>query len=166
MLMAPFFRPCSFVLRGPQLQECQVVQVLPPRPSKLNRPPHMTLQIGAYDLKQYIVDPEVRQRLGMAPTRKKKEYKETVQMIGHFKKHDVTPKKVLQEFKVSDDAVLPVGAYSPFGFLLRLSRLATAAGKDTALTLSPFLPPPAIQAPRSRSPTTFPVNTSTSRLPA
>lgn len=76
----------------------------------------MTLQIGAYDLKQYIVDPEVRQRLGMAPTRKKKEYKETVQMIGHFKKHNVTPKKVLQEFKVSEDAVLPVGAYSPFGF--------------------------------------------------
>jgi hypothetical protein len=128
----------------------------------------MTLQIGAYDLKQYIVDPEVRQRLGMAPTRKKKEYKETVQMIGHFKKHNVTPKKVLQEFKVSEDAVLPVGAYSPFGFLLRLSRLANAAGKDTALTLSPspFLLPPAIQAPRSRSPTTFPVNTSMSRLPA
>lgn len=126
----------------------------------------MTLQIGAYDLKQYIVDPEVRQRLGMAPTRKKKEYKETVQMIGHFKKHNVTPKKVLQEFKVSDDAVLPVGAYSSFVFLLSLSRLATAAGQDTALTLSPLFPPPAIQAPRSRSPTTSPVNTSTSRLPA
>lgn len=92
------------------MEDCQVVQVIPPRHNKLGRPKFQTLQIGAYNLRKYIIDPIKRQALGLAPTRKTNEYNSKASQIGHFEKHGVPPKRVLQEFRVSDDALLPVGA--------------------------------------------------------
>jgi large subunit ribosomal protein L3 len=35
----------------------------------------------------------------------------TAQMIGHFKKAGVTPKRIVKEFPVTHDAHVPVGVY-------------------------------------------------------
>jgi large subunit ribosomal protein L3 len=69
-----------------QLEDVQVVRVSPP---PANDPKQLhSLQIGACDIK---------------PT------KATAQQRGHFRSAGVSPKHKLKEFRVTPDAVLPVG---------------------------------------------------------
>lgn len=86
-----------------------MVSVIPPRPSKLDREPFHTLQIGAKNLTKYIIDPAERKALGLKPTRKTKEYKAPAQVVGMYEKQGVAPKAVLKEFRVTEDALLPIG---------------------------------------------------------
>ena len=112
-----------------------MTQVIPPRQAKLGRPDFTTLQVGAYNLHEFELDPEKRQAAGLAPTRKRNAFNKPASYVGHFLKHDVPPKKVIQEFRVSDDAILPVGAkfsvshYVPGQYV---DVQSTSIGKGTA----------------------------------
>jgi ribosomal protein L3 len=98
------------VANNPQLQDCQVCGVVPERPGKLNSPPFYALQVGAVNHRKYIVDPEERRRLGLFPTRKRNPYNRVPrQLVGQFTKVGLEPKKELQEFRVTKDALLPIG---------------------------------------------------------
>ncbi|CED84865.1 mitochondrial 50s ribosomal protein l3 [Phaffia rhodozyma] len=121
-----------------QVQDCQVVSVNPPPPSRRGKPAYHTVQIGAKNLRKYIVDPIKRQELGLKPTRKYKEYKESVQMLGHYKKHGVEPKSIIREFKVTEDAVPAVGStFSACHFVpgQHVDVRSRSTGKGTAGTM-------------------------------
>lgn len=66
--------------------------------------------VGCVNRRKYEINPVVRQRLGLAPTRKRLEYNKTPKsMIGHYKQMGLPIKKKVAVFKVSPDALLPVG---------------------------------------------------------
>ena len=112
-----------------------MTQVIPPRQAKLGRPDFMTLQVGAYNLREFVIDPVERQALGLAPTRKTNPFNKPANYVGHFLKHEVAPKKVVQEFRVSDDAVLPVGATFSVAHYVpgqHVDVQSTSIGKGTA----------------------------------
>ncbi|KAG9013000.1 54S ribosomal protein L9, mitochondrial [Tulasnella sp. JGI-2019a] len=70
-----------------QLEQCQVTgNIETPRPAPL--PPYYAVQVAASD---------------KAPKNT------TAQMLGHFKKVGVAPKRIVKEFEVTQDALVPVG---------------------------------------------------------
>jgi len=75
-----------FKLNCSQVDSCQVVRHSPPPENA----PHLhSLQLGCSD---------------------RPERTTTQQQLGHFKRAGVNPKYKVQEFRVTEDAVLPVGA--------------------------------------------------------
>lgn len=109
--------------------------MIPPRQAKLGRPDFTTLQVGAFNLREYEIDPVKRQALGLAPTRKRNPFNAPANYVGHFLKHEVPPKKVVQEFRVSDDAILPVGAKFSVAHYVpgqHVDVQSTSIGKGTA----------------------------------
>lgn len=71
--------PCTVL----QIQDCQVTYV-----KTLEKEGYLALQVGAVDVAQH---------------------KLTRSVLGHFVANGVTPKRHLVEFRVSEDAVLPIG---------------------------------------------------------
>ncbi|KAG8945800.1 54S ribosomal protein L9, mitochondrial [Tulasnella sp. 408] len=72
-----------------QVEDCQVTaNIETPRPAPL--PTYYAVQLAASD---------------------KREKNVTKQMLGHFAKAGVAPKRIVKEFSVTKDALVPVGMY-------------------------------------------------------
>ena len=72
-----------------QIENCQVTATVEtPRPAPLA--PYFAVQLGASD---------------------KPAKRTTKQMLGHFAKAGVTPKRIVKEFEVTKDALIPVGTF-------------------------------------------------------
>lgn len=70
-----------------QLEQCQVIaNITTERPTPL--PPYHAVQIAASD---------------------KPAKNTSAQMLGYFKKVGVAPKRIVKEFEVTEDALVPVG---------------------------------------------------------
>ena len=72
------------------------------------------ITVGSVNRRRYEINPVVRQRLGLAPTKKRLEYAQTTKaLIGHYRQMGLPPKQKVVVFRVSPDALLPVGEYKP-----------------------------------------------------